>query len=443
MFTITIVLLAASGVAAQSSNMLAAWVELSPTGPVLRVVTSAASCPRVATLAAAGATPTGWQEGMTVRAAPAPPDFVDRVCQWQPPPAAYAVAVEGLAGPLRMPAANPRRIVVFGDSGCLGGTYQDCGREWYFADLARSAAARRPDLVIHLGDYNYRGTTCVAYDACCTYNPDTCAFPNCGDSSANWQADFFTAAAPLLAAAPWVMARGNHELCSRAGRGYFRYLDPHSTPPACAANPVIEPTYIDPYALDLGDSLRLLVVDSANACGELSERDNVPAYRRQQPSLAQLAAGSPAAQTWLISHKPMWGVLRVRPSPVVLNYTLQQAWANRLPSAVNLVLSGHLHIFQALTMASAGFPTALLVGTGGTELDDPAWLPERIDSLAAGPDGPMIGSAVTLHDHGYLVIETSGATWTGIFYDRFDKPLATCASGNRPSVCTAAPGADR
>jgi hypothetical protein len=442
-FASGIMVLAASGVAAQSSRILATWVELSPTGPVLRAVTGAAACPRVATLAAPGATPTAWQEVMTVRAAPAPPAFVDRVCQWQPPPAVYAVAVEGVPGALRMPVANPQRIIVFGDTGCLGGTYQDCGREWYFADLARSAAARQPDLVIHLGDYNYRGTNCVAYDACCTYNPDNCGFPNCGDSSANWQADFFTPAAPLLTAAPWVMSRGNHELCSRAGRGYFRYLDPHPTPPACAANPVIEPTYIDPYALDLGDSLRLLVVDSANACGEPSERDNVSAYRQQLGLLAQLAAGSRARQTWLISHKPMWGVLRVRPSPAVLNYTLQQAWAHRLPSAVNLVLSGHLHIFQSLTMASDGFPTALLVGTGGTELDDPAWLPERIENLSAGQDGPMIRSAVTLHDHGYLVIETAGGTWTGTFYDRFDKPLASCASGNRPSVCAPAASADR
>lgn len=48
------------------------------------------------------------------------------------------------------------------------------------------------------------------------------------DSWEAWRADFFAPAAPLLSRAPWVPARGNHELCSRAGPGWFYFLDPHS-----------------------------------------------------------------------------------------------------------------------------------------------------------------------------------------------------------------------
>jgi hypothetical protein len=136
---------------------------------------------------------------MVVRAAPNPPDFPNLVCEWQPMPAVRYVVLEGHPTALRMPAPNPRRIVVFGDSGCLGGNDQDCQRDWYFADIARFAAARIPDLVIHTGDYNYRGTNCIAYDGCCTYNPINCGFPICGDSWANWHGDFFAPAAPLLA----------------------------------------------------------------------------------------------------------------------------------------------------------------------------------------------------------------------------------------------------
>ena len=57
-----------------------------------------------------------------------------------------------------------------------------------------------------------------------------CAGSPYGDNWAVWQKDFFDPAAPLLAAAPWVLVRGNHELCSRGGHGWFRLLDPH---PGC------------------------------------------------------------------------------------------------------------------------------------------------------------------------------------------------------------------
>lgn len=49
--------------------------------------------------------------------------------------------------------------------------------------------------------------------------------PNVNNSTGNpdadaweaWWLDFFQPAGELLTAAPWVFARGNHELCSHAG----------------------------------------------------------------------------------------------------------------------------------------------------------------------------------------------------------------------------------
>lgn len=420
----------------QPAAPLAAWVELATAGPVVRAVTEAPECPRIAIVAAPKATPPSWDNRMDERAPPAPPDFQNRVCEWQPPPSARYVSVEGRPGTLSMPVPNPRRIVVLGDTGCLGERAQNCGREWYFADLARFAAARQPDLVIHVGDYNYRGTNCVAFDGCCTYNPVNCGYPNCGDTWAMWQLDFFAPAAPLLAAAPWVMVRGNHELCGRAGHGYFRYLDPHTPPPVCAANPVDDPTQTPPYPLYLGDSLRLLVLDSSVACDEHLQRDAIADFRVQFTRLAEIAARGTAAQTWLITHRPMWGILRSGPQgSTVLNYTLQQASGNRLPASVSLVLSGHEHLFQAVTFAD-GLPPNLLIGSGGTELDDPAELAARVEQIPVSPSGPTIAAGVTVHDHGYFVIERGDEGWSGVFYDRFDQPLVTCDSTARPSVCT-------
>jgi len=417
---------------------LAAWVELTPTGPAVRAITEAATCPRAGAVDSAGATPAVWETPMEVRAEPAPPFFLNRVCEWQPPPDVRFIALEGHPATLRLPVAKPQRIVVFGDSGCWGETTQNCLHDWPFPHLSRLAAARQPDLVIHLGDFNYRGTNCVAYDGCCTYNPINCGFPNCGDAWENWQVDFFTAAAPLLAAAPWVVVRGNHELCSRGGHGWFRYLDPHSPPPTCAPNPVDELTFTAPYPLYLGDGLRVIVLDSADACGQPGLRDTTPTYREQFERVAEYAADSSAQQTWLVSHRPLWGILRYAPSDaVVLNYTLQQATANRLPPAIGLVLAGHEHLFQSVTMREADVPPSLLVGTGGAELDDPASVPDRVENLPVASGGPTIAVALTAHDHGYLVMDRSVGGWTATFYDRFDQPLFNCAAAARPSICTA------
>ena len=50
---------------------------------------------------------------------------------------------------------------------------------------------------------------------------------------------------------------------------------------------------------------------------------------------------------------------------------------------------------------------------------------------------PTIAAATTVHDHGYLLIDLADGGWTGTFYDRYDQPLARCASASRPSLCTA------
>ena len=46
------------------------------------------------------------------------------------------------------------------------------------------------------------------------------------DIWAAWRDDFFVPASRLMKTAPWLFVRGNHELCSRAGPGWFYLLDP-------------------------------------------------------------------------------------------------------------------------------------------------------------------------------------------------------------------------
>ncbi len=171
--------------------------------------------------------------------------------RWRCRRGAIAAILDGKALPL--PRPNPQRIVIFGDTGCrlkTGDPTQACNdaKAWPFPKVAAMAAAAHPDLMIHVGDYEYREDACPAGNAGCAGSP----FGYGWDA---WNADFFQPAAPLFAAAPWIMARGNHEDCSRAGEGWFRFLDPAPMPTACA-------DLTGDYVVRLGD-FGVVVVDSA------------------------------------------------------------------------------------------------------------------------------------------------------------------------------------
>ena len=75
-----------------------------------------------------------------------------------------------------------------------------------------------------------------------------------GDNWPTWRTELFGPAAPLLASAPWVVARGDHETCKRSGNGFFRFLDPRPLGEECVSSS-------RPYEVPLG-SVRLLVMDS-------------------------------------------------------------------------------------------------------------------------------------------------------------------------------------
>ena len=81
--------------------------------------------------------------------------------------------------PMPVVPAIVRRVVVLGDTGCRiqNRTVQDCNNPaaWPFRIIAERAAARRPDLVIHVGDYYYRESACLAgHAACAGSGPASC-----------------------------------------------------------------------------------------------------------------------------------------------------------------------------------------------------------------------------------------------------------------------------
>jgi hypothetical protein len=244
---------------------------LGPTGVIARVITDDTACPEI--------TVDGATSAMQLRAGPEA-NYPNTVCEAAIPPAATSASV--LGQPLKLAKARPERVVVLGDTGCRmkGETMQSCNdpTQWPFAPLAASAAQSNPDLIIHVGDYHYRESPCIVDKANCAGSPF-------GFNWASWNADFFTPARPLLASAPWVMLRGNHEDCSRAGGGYFRMLDPRPLSAAC-------PTYTDPYALDYMDP-QLIVVDNSAVNDFEIEPDQLAEYTRQAEMMRDNLAAPP------------------------------------------------------------------------------------------------------------------------------------------------------
>ena len=202
---------------------------------------------------------------------------------------------------LHAPKPKPERILVLGDTGCRikGKTVQACNdpAQWPFPQVAAQAAKLKPDLVIHVGDYLYREFGLSEDDARCAGSPS-------GDNWTTWAADFFTPGKALLEAAPWVIARGNHEECARAGAGFLRLIGPL---PVVEGAPCVE--HVTPYAVQLGTN-DLIVTDNASAvdCCAIG-RTGRHATSRISRRFRKLAIGEP---TWIAGHHPIWGVVKLR-----------------------------------------------------------------------------------------------------------------------------------
>ncbi len=397
---------------AQNPTALVMWVQMGPTGvTIARVITEETDCPSI-TL--------GTQsQPMRVRARPSPPDFPVLVCETIVPPGTDSASIEGRALPL--PKVEAQRVLVVADSGCRlepGIAFQACNdpQAWPWERIARSAAAWKPDLVIHIGDYLYRQNPCPSGNSGCAGSP-------WGDNWATWKTDFFAPAATFLRAGPWVMIRGNHEECNRAGHGWFRFLDPNLPTLGC-------PDYTAPYVVSAG-AVQLLVFDSSRADDEIAPPETVKVFT------AQFAALNEAATTnsWLIIHHPVWGIgwpdlVKERTHLKKLNLTLQTASANTLAPGIKVVLSAHVHFFEVLNFAN-GRPPTFIIGNSGTEMIPP------IKSPLAGMEvgGASVADGITMVRFGFMTMERSGEQWTATLRDVDGKKVTRCSIANSRATC--------
>jgi len=364
-----------------ASDLASVFTVQAPQGQwVVRAITHAAQCPSIAW---DGQKPVPMQMRAPQATVPARSDaaqsdskpsvFEVSTCEAAWPSQATSAQVEGQRVPSPPPQIN--RILIVADTGCRlkasENAFQDCNDadKWPFAQVAQSAALRKADLVVHIGDIHYRESPCPQG------NPG-CAGATWGYGWDAWRDDFFKPAAPLLASAPWLFVRGNHESCFRAGQGWFRFVDalPWTTERNCndPANDM-QGDFSEPFTAAVSERTQFIVFDSSKSSGK-PYKSNDPAFVKYQDQMkvaAQLATRKP--ENFFINHHPLLAAAPGK-DPHAFKPAgsggLQSAFGSvepdRLfPAGVTVAMHGHVHLFEALSFKS-DHPVSLVMGNSGS-----------------------------------------------------------------------------
>lgn len=394
--------------ATQAQALTPAWVELGEDGKAVAriVVNNPRECPSIQI--------DGVRRPMSLRQPM--PDGLRPVCESSIPSGAKSASVN--AQSLALPKSDPARVIALGDTGCRikGAQIQACNdlALWPFRQVAASAGNEKAELIIHVGDYLYRESPCPdASQAMCGGSP-------AGDNWEAWNADFFEPAAGLLGAAPWVFSRGNHEDCNRSWRGWFYYLEPRPWNGTCQ-------DYSAPYLVKLG-KFQVAVLDSSAAKENYLDEEQVSAFA------AQLASLHPE-NAWLATHYPFWGFSTDPrgglPKPLVA--ALEASWEKASPNGYTLILSGHIHLFEYVSV-DQGRPPQVVAGDGGTQMAVPMHGSMKGTQIRGAS---VIGSR-SRQEFGYILLSKEGKLWRLELKDQRQSVLVRCTVPGSSESCESA-----
>ena len=436
----------------KTAGPVSAYVVLGENGAaVARALTADAQCPMIRF--------DGHKVQMDLRAAPAseplrptrsppadskPSNFPIRTCEMTIPPDTRQATIGELSLPL--PKKEIDRIVVIGDTGCRlkksENAYQACNDpdRYPFAKVAAAAANWKPDLVVHVGDYEYRENKCPDNNPGCAGSP-------WGYGWDTWQADFFNPGAALLKAAPWVLVRGNHESCSRAGQGWWRMLDPRPLQAGRDCNDASNDKigdYSEPYAVPLGNDAQLIVFDSSKTSGSAIAPDDLrqTIYSDDYRKIEKLS--QQADFNFMANHHPILGVFADQDAQgnVVLepgNQGIQSVFGKInpliIPPRIDVLLSGHLHVWQEVSFSSP-HPSQFVAGFSGT-MEDLVPLPAHLPPGTSPAPGAVIDHHSSwVNGFGFMTMERKGPKqWKVRVWDTAGRQVNACDIDGRHSDC--------
>ena len=101
-----------------------------------------------------------------------------------------------------------------------------------------------------------------------------------------------------------------------------------------------------------------------------------------------------------------------------------------LPRDIQMIVSGHVHTFEALSFRDINppRPPQLVVGTGGVKL---AKKPNKPDNISGAP----VNKALILKEFGYIVWDREGTNWSGELFSEDGAQIARCKLVDRDLSC--------
>src|SRR5205814_4921110 len=146
-------------------------------------------------------------------------------------------------------------------------------------------------------------------------------------------------------------------------------------------------------------------------------RDESPIYAAELAGLAKLPA-----PVWFVHHRPIWAAVS-GPLGIPIGGNLQLIDATRIatqtggpliPPSVELMLSGHIHTFEAINYAQA-VPPQIVAGNGGTNLEQ---TPRNLRGTQfIGHSGVTVADGLSLGGFGFLLMTRANDGWTIDVYD--------------------------
>jgi len=416
---------------------------------VLRVVTEASKCPSVewdGQIKSELRMRVGKENiPMRKKSEQISADFQVITCELEWPKNVKEAKIDSLV--LRLPPTEINKIVVIGDTGCrlkaAENYYQDCNdhQKWPLEKVMRQAAAKNPDLVIHVGDLHYRESPCPE-------DVPGCKGASWGYGFPAWKADFFEPAKPLLEKAPWIFVRGNHEVCSRAGQGWHRFIDSNLWDEKRSCNNPINDLhgdYSEPFAVSLGNSAQLIVFDSSkNGSKKITDKDeSFSIYLNQFKTIEKLATnkkfnifGSHHPVNIVLPSNKKGGEAEYQLYPTGYTNVLSSIYGQELFNAsMNLTIHGHNHIFEAITY-EVNRPAEIVSGNSGSSLEEVNSSPIILSNEQKKQ--LKIKEFTSYQDFGFGTFErqdVNGEKWIFTEYDVNGKQILQCDVAGRTLSC--------
>ena len=356
---------------------------------------------------------------MQTHVLPMDKEHPNHICIKLLPKVAHSIHVDGISLPA-LPI-HLQRFVVIGDTGCSlqgGDGLQQCSNidAWPFKRIIKVAKSYKPQLVVHLGDIIYSKTKCP--------NPKICGGYPYGLGWPVWKTYYYDPIKPILNKVIWLNLRGNHDNCAAIGMNWFRYFDLDPYPDHCLNH---TPIYDIKWP-----SKNWVIID--NSLGQSPPLASEVIYYKKILTNKYKELKQP---NWIFSHFPFYSFLATKNTRrAILEETASsfKAAVKKTPfnPSTQLVISGHDHSFQHITLDNKNSPTQFIAGNGGVFLMPyPGIINIKNQEIYAG----KISNGAYMYHFGFLLFEKHKNIWHMSAIDSYNHVMYSCDIRGKKVKC--------